>query len=98
MFEENVNTIVKESNDQLDILKIYITYRTTYFVERVLNRIKVNESFPGFQMIITDSEPVNFRILQKAYDAWEHDKAPVIAAVAISINELDDDIIKLTYI
>jgi hypothetical protein len=96
MFEANVNTIVDQTNDQLDMLKVYITYRTTYFVERVLNRIKVMESL-GSGWEFDDSEPMKFSMLQKTYDAWKHDKTPIIAATQMAIKELDADIYKLIY-
>jgi hypothetical protein len=96
MFEDNVNKIVKQTDDQLDILKEYITYRTTFYVERVLYRLKIMESLAengiGMKMSITDSEPVKFSLLQKSYKQWGCDKASVITAIRMVVKELDHDI------
>jgi hypothetical protein len=92
MFEENVNNIVRQTEDQLDILKEYITYRTTYYVERVLNRLKFIDSIGMTGWEITDSIPVEFSMLQEFYRKWGGDKKSVIAAIQMVIKELNYDI------
>lgn len=95
MFENNVNIIVKQTEDQLDILKEYIRYRTTYYVERVLNRLKFIDSIGMTGWEVNDSYPVEFSMLQETYVKWGGDKKSVISAVRMVIKELDEDINKL---
>ena len=37
MFEENVNKIVKDINEELDLLKVYVDYSVTFKIEREIN-------------------------------------------------------------
>jgi hypothetical protein len=93
MFEEAVNQIVDQTNDQLDILKVYIEYRVTFHVERTLNRLRVLQSvgwFPG-TFEFTDSAPVSFDMLKKAYDDGLS-KAGAIQAIQMSTDTLNKDI------
>lgn len=67
MFEENINTIVSQANDQLDILKVYINYRVTFHVERIYNRMSVLRSVGDFggTLEFNDVSPVGFNLLVK---------------------------------
>jgi hypothetical protein len=96
MYEENINNIVSEANDQLDILKVYIRYRATFHVERLLNWLRVLASVAGFSgtLEFNDVVPVRFDLLIKAYDG-ELQKGSVIKATELVIKELDSDIEKL---
>jgi hypothetical protein len=99
MFETHYNNIADQTsfNDQLDILKEYINYRVTFHVERIYNRLRVAESmnwFPGKLEVATDSAPVDFAVLKKAYDEGLS-KTGVIKAIHMGTKVLDDDIKKL---
>ena len=97
MYEEKINDIVSQTNDQLDILKVYMKYRITFWTERVYNRIKVLASvgdFPG-TLEFNDVGPVKFDVPLKAYNDGLC-KESVVALMMFVIDELNKDIIKLT--
>jgi hypothetical protein len=96
MYEKNINDIVFQTNDLLDILKVYIDYRTTFLTERVLNRLRVLSDvawFPG-TFEFNDVGPVHFDVLTNAYFEG-YSKDMIIRANQLSINELNKSIINL---
>jgi hypothetical protein len=96
MFEANVNTIIDQTNDQLDILKVYIDYRVAFHVERTLNRLRVLQSIGGygFKYEFNDVVPIKFDKLKKLY-ADGFTKDTITRAAQLTINTLNDDIDKL---
>ena len=93
MYEEKINDIVFQTNDLLDVLKVYSDYRTTFLIERVLNRLRVLSDvawFPG-TLEFNDVMAVKFDVLTNAYFEG-YSKEMIIRASQLSIKQLNESI------